>query len=58
MNRLESWNTGRLGRHKSKLIQKKYLELKNNYFKLTHFCPKPFQSIPSVPTQKYITYIL
>ena len=58
MNRLESWNTGRVGRLIYKLIQKKYLELKNNYFELTHLCPKPFQSIPSVPTQKYITYIL
>ena len=51
MNRLEFWNTGRLGRLKCKLIQKKNLELKNNYFKLTHFCPKPFQSVPSVPTK-------
>ena len=57
MNRLESWNTGKLGRLIYKLIQKKYLELKKKYFKLTHFCPKPFQSVPCVPTQKYITYI-
>ena len=54
MNKLKSWNTGRLGRLKSKLMQKKYLELENNYFKLTHFCPKPFQSVPSV-RPKYIT---
>jgi hypothetical protein len=53
----EGCHKGPVGRLIYKLIQKKYLELKNNYFKLTHFCPKPFQSIPSVPTQKYITYI-